>query len=234
MATPNFRGPIDETFKMVILDEADHLTPDAQGILRHAIEKYTKFARFVVICNDKSKIIPAIESRTTTMKFPPLNEKAIKDAIKKVEQLRKLEISDDASNILVKVSNGDMRDLLNKLQALSMESSKGEITEKMISRSSGFPTLSDIEKIMKIVTDEETKLIEKIRKFEKYIIKNGLDLTNVMSGMSEWHYEKMLRKKETTSKDKKIFQVMADIEVSMCYNNNDNIHARALVSSHCY
>ena len=50
-------------FKLVIFDESDFMTKDAQFALRRIIERYTKYTRFCLICNFPSKIIPALQSR---------------------------------------------------------------------------------------------------------------------------------------------------------------------------
>ncbi|KAG0722760.1 Replication factor C subunit 5 [Chionoecetes opilio] len=64
-------------FKLVILDEADAMTNDAQNALRRVIEKFTENVRFCLICNYLSKIIPAIQSRCTRFRFGPLASEQI-------------------------------------------------------------------------------------------------------------------------------------------------------------
>ena len=65
------------------------MTNDAQFSLRRVIEKYTKNARFCLICNYVSKIIPALQSRCTRFRFAPLSENQVKDRIKHIAELER-------------------------------------------------------------------------------------------------------------------------------------------------
>jgi replication factor C subunit 3/5 len=231
LSTPNFRGKIKNDIKLVILDEADHLTIDAQGILRYAIEKYTKYARFSIICNEKSKIISAIESRTTIMKFTPIENNIVEDTIKNIAKFRKFKIDDECIDILVKVSHGDLRYMLNKLQALYMEITDKKITSEIVSRSCGYPSVHNMKKIIKIIKNNE-EIGEKIKKFKLYMIENRLTLSNVITELARYKYDNIITNKHITLDDIRIFQIMSDIEISMCYIDNDEIHSRVLVSSY--
>jgi len=64
-------------FKLIILDEADAMTNDAQNALRRVIEKFTDNVRFRLICNYMSKITPAIQSGCTRFRFGPLKSEQI-------------------------------------------------------------------------------------------------------------------------------------------------------------
>merc|ERR1711988_165818 len=64
-------------FKLVVLDESDSMTKEAQSALRRMIEIHTKNARFCFICNHTRKIIPALLSRCTRFRFAALSKNQI-------------------------------------------------------------------------------------------------------------------------------------------------------------
>ena len=72
----------EDIFKLVILDETDAMTNDAQAILRKIVEEFTISTRFCLICNYIQNIIPALQSRCTRFRFSPIK---ISDMKKKIQ-----------------------------------------------------------------------------------------------------------------------------------------------------
>uniref|UniRef100_I1P4S3 AAA+ ATPase domain-containing protein n=1 Tax=Oryza glaberrima TaxID=4538 RepID=I1P4S3_ORYGL len=107
-----------QSVKMVLLDEADAMTKDAQFALRRVIEKHTRSTRFALICNHVNKIIPALQSRCTRFRFAPLDGTHVRERLKHIIQSEGLDVDDGGLTALVRLSNGDMRKALNILQSL--------------------------------------------------------------------------------------------------------------------
>lgn len=109
-------APIGANFKIIFLDEADSLTPDAQAALRRTIEKYTRICRFILSVNYSSKLIEPIQSRCAVFRFKPLSADDIKKFIRKIATKEKLEITSDGLEALIFIARGDMRKAINILQ----------------------------------------------------------------------------------------------------------------------
>jgi len=104
-------------FKIIFLDEADALTPEAQQALRRTMENYSATCRFVLSCNYSSKIIDPIQSRCAIFRFKLLEKKDIERIIRKIEEGEKLTISPDALELIYEGSEGDCRRCINILQS---------------------------------------------------------------------------------------------------------------------
>lgn len=104
-------------YKIICLDEADSLTKEAQQALRRTMERYSYSCRFILACNEMSKIIDPIQSRCVIFKFKGLLEQDLKELLIKIESDEGLKIDDEAKDLLVTICEGDVRKLLNTLQA---------------------------------------------------------------------------------------------------------------------
>ena len=107
----------DVPFKIIFLDEADALTPEAQQALRRTMENYSATCRFIFSCNYSSKIIDPIQSRCAIFRFKLLEKKDIEKVMRKIEAGEKLQISDESVEMLYEGSEGDCRRTINLLQS---------------------------------------------------------------------------------------------------------------------
>ncbi|KVH95823.1 AAA+ ATPase domain-containing protein, partial [Cynara cardunculus var. scolymus] len=144
-STQSFSFGAKASVKLVLLDEADAMTKDAQFALRRVIERYTKSTRFALICNNVNKIIPALQSRCTRFRFAPLDPVHVTERLKHVITAEGLDVTEDGLAALVRLSNGDMRKALNILQSTDMASQ--QITEEAVYLCTGNPLPKDIEQI---------------------------------------------------------------------------------------
>eukprot|EP00744_Colponema_vietnamica_P020171 GILI01028630.1.p1 GENE.GILI01028630.1~~GILI01028630.1.p1 ORF type:complete len:382 (+),score=78.20 GILI01028630.1:114-1259(+) len=129
-------------FKLIILDEADQMSHDAQAALRRVIERYTKNARFCIICNHANKIIPAVQSRCTRFRFSPLNKQML-PRLQFIMTEESIPFDLEGLQAAVKLSCGDMRRCLNLLQACAL--STGKVSVDTIYDVSGYPRPKDVE-----------------------------------------------------------------------------------------
>ncbi|MGC8585501.1 MAG: replication factor C small subunit [Thermoplasmata archaeon] len=136
----------DVPFKIIFLDEADHLTADAQAALRRTMEKFSKTCRFILSCNYSSKIIEPIQSRTSVFRFRSLTEDDVIERLKYISQNEKIDVDEDAFKAIYAITNGDMRKAINLLQAAA--SMGREINADTIYRASGLPSREMIKNLL--------------------------------------------------------------------------------------
>jgi nuclear protein localization family protein 4 len=104
-------------FKIIVLDEADSMTQDAQSALRRTMETYSRMTRFCLVCNYVTRIIDPLASRCSKFRFKSLDQG---NAVKRVEDIAKLEgvkLDDGVSEELVRVADGDLRKAITFLQS---------------------------------------------------------------------------------------------------------------------
>ena len=103
-------------WKIVILDEADYMTPNGQAALRNLMETFSKTTRFILTCNYVEKIIDPIQSRCQVFGITPPNKKEVAKRI--VEILNELQVKYDNKDLVTIINAGypDIRRVLNSCQ----------------------------------------------------------------------------------------------------------------------
>ena len=152
-------------FKIIILDEADEMTSDAQTALRRIIEDAAKFCRFILIANNVSKIIPPIQSRCASFKFTQIDENNIQNHLKTILKKEKVESEENGIAEITKYTNGDLRHAINLLQAVA---STGSISEASVKSTAGLTKTTDVSDVLQLavtgkIKDARNKMIELIK-----------------------------------------------------------------------
>lgn len=132
----------DVPYKIICLDEADSLTKDAQQALRRTMERYSASCRFILACNEISKLIDPIQSRCVIFKFKPLADEDLRELIKRIEKNESITVDNDAADYLVNISEGDLRRVVNTLQAAASIDKK--ITVKLLEEIVDFVNPGDV------------------------------------------------------------------------------------------
>lgn len=104
-------------YKLVILDESDALTSEAQQALRRTMESFAHVTRFILIANYSSRIIEPIQSRCAVFRFRALSDKDVRRYIERIVKHEHLKITEDAVRSIIEISEGDLRKVSNILQA---------------------------------------------------------------------------------------------------------------------
>jgi len=111
-------------YKIIILDEADAMTSEAQSALRKIMEDYSNITRFCFICNYINQIIEPIQSRCMKLRFNALSSQFATKRILEIANNEKLELNEEIADKIVELANGDMRKCLIYLQNLKYVSDK--------------------------------------------------------------------------------------------------------------
>ena len=206
-------------FKIIILDEADEMTADAQTALRRIIEDTAKFCRFILIANNISKIIDPIQSRCAVFKFSTIPEKDVIEHLKEITKKEKIKSDEKGLAAIYEYSEGDLRHAINLLQATA---SLGVITESNVKASAGLTKISDVDEVLKLglggkFSDARNKMIELIKVY----------------GMSESDFLKYINAAVYKTKNKNlsdIVQTIAKYDFRILSGANPEIQLSALLA----
>ncbi|CAK9437657.1 uncharacterized protein LODBEIA_P20350 [Lodderomyces beijingensis] len=131
--------------KIIILDEADSMTPGAQQALRRTMEIYSNTTRFVFACNQSSKIIEPLQSRCAILRYSKLSDEEVLARLLEIIKAEDVKFNNEGLQAIIFSAEGDMRQAINNLQ----------------STVAGFGFVNDVN-VFKIVDQPHPLVIQKI------------------------------------------------------------------------
>ncbi|KAJ8599030.1 hypothetical protein CTAYLR_007666 [Chrysophaeum taylorii] len=138
VGTATHAGYPSPPFKIIILDEADTMTKDAQGALRRTMETYSSVTRFCLVCNYVSRIIEPLASRCAKFRFSPLDTTAMRERLDFIAREENVSYSDDVFHTILEYSDGDMRRAVTLLQScVNFYGASGSVTPDALLEVSG-------------------------------------------------------------------------------------------------
>ncbi|MEM3987645.1 MAG: replication factor C small subunit [Sulfolobales archaeon] len=161
-------------FKMVLLDEADNMTADAQQALRRLMELYSANTRFILTANYPSKIIEPIQSRCAVFRFVALKREDVVSRLLYICQNEKIKCREKAVETIYDISEGDMRKAINVLQAAA---ALGEVTEEAIYKVVGLAHPREVREMLQLaLAGNFTEARKKLRDLMVTYGLSGLDI----------------------------------------------------------
>jgi len=177
---PNYPSP---PYKIIILDEADAITLDAQAALRKVIESASKITRFCFTCNYIEKIIQPIISRCVKFRFKPLSSDILIDRLTLISKFEKIKINKDCINRISEISEGDCRKAIMILQNCKyIIKMKNTLTVEDCDNLTGTTSHKDLEMIWNKL---QVINIYDMTVFTRTVLNNGTNINDLLKHLNK-------------------------------------------------
>ncbi len=213
----------DIQWKIIILDEADALTQEAQQALRRTMENYTNVTRFILLCNYSSKIIEPIQSRCAVFRFRVLESEDIKKYVERVVEGEKLKIDPKAIDALVHLSEGDLRKISNLIQAAA--AMKEKITEEVVYEIASKARPTDVKEMLDFAL--KGKFTDARKLLQEMLLRQGLSGSDIISEIHRQIYSLDGISEETKVH---LIEKCGDYEFRISEGGNELIQIEALLA----
>lgn len=214
--------------KIVIIDEADCMTFDAQFSLISVIESSIDSTRFCLTCNLSYKIIDQLKSRCISYRFEPIKSEEHLEHLKFICEKESIRINLNVLETLVYLSQGDMRRSINTLQCLAFTYKNILIDKDKLYTSISAPKEEErIELVTKLQENDFSSFYE----FLKFLVnEKSYGVADILKIL----FEEYVKKNPNNLPDIKIIEIIRDfsnIEQNLSKTYNTNIQLSAIVSS---
>lgn len=216
-------------YKIIILDEADAMTKEAQAALRKVMEENSKITRFCFICNYINQIIEPINSRCVKIRFRPIDKNSMIDKLKSISKNENILINDEALECMSEIANGDLRKGILTLQNIKYAKknilSGHEITKKDIYDMCRYISLDEMKKYIYEINENDNIL--NVIKITKEIINKGYIFSSIINKIIQ--YLIMNDKIDDKSKSKILFEI-SNVEKNINDGANEYIQLLKVIT----
>jgi len=212
----------DVGYRIIILDEADALTSEAQQALRRTMETFTSVSRFCLICNYSGRIIEPIKSRGAIFRFKTLSESDIKRFIDRIVKGEKLKIAKGAIDAIIYLSEGDLRKVANLLQASAVL--RKRITEETVYDVASQAKPTDVKKMLEVTLKGKFEDARKI--LQDMLLKQGLSGEDIIRSIHREIYSLDISEEDKV----KLIEKTGEFEYRMSQGSSDLLQLEALLA----
>jgi len=212
----------DARFKILVLDEADHLTADAQHALRRTMESYSQSCRMILICNYSSRIIPPIQSRCAIFRFSRLEDDNIAARLKHIATKEKIKLLASGIEAILYLTEGDMRAAINLLQAAS--STGQQITDKIVYAISGRASPETVKSMIENARDG--RYVDALQELKTLIYHEGVSPFDLVKQM----HKEIQTLALPASLQMNVLEQIAEIDFRIGEGSNGEIQLTALLA----
>jgi replication factor C small subunit len=205
--------------KIIILDEADEMTSEAQTALRRIIEDSAGTTRFIIICNYLSQIIEPIQSRCVVFRFTRLPKDNVVEHLNMICDMEKIKYEEKAISQIFDATGGDLRHSINIMQAAA---GMGSVSMANVNAAVGLSGRSKVGDVLRLAisgkfNDARTKLLELTQVY-------GMSETDFMKYASQEMYDMKIEKPE------ELAELMAEYDYRLASGAHPEIQLAALLA----
>jgi replication factor C small subunit len=205
--------------KIIILDEADEMTSEAQTALRRIIEDSARTTRFIIICNYLSQIIEPIQSRCVVFRFTRLPKEDVIDHLKMICEQQKAKYEEKALAQIYEATGGDLRHSINIMQAAA---GMGSVSVASVTAAIGISGRARVGEVLRLAmsgrfNDSRAKLLELTQVY-------GMSEGDFMKYANEEAYEMRIEKPEEFA------AIMAEYDYRLAAGAHPEIQLSALLA----
>ncbi|MFL6310085.1 MAG: replication factor C small subunit [Nitrososphaera sp.] len=205
--------------KIIILDEADEMTSEAQTALRRIIEDSARTTRFIIICNYLSQIIEPIQSRCVVFRFTRLPKEVVIDHLRMICERQRVKYEEKALAQIYESTSGDLRHSINIMQAAA---GMGSVSAANVNAAIGLSGRARVSEVLHLAisgkfNDSRAKLLELTQVY-------GMSERDFMKYANEEAYEMKLEKPEEFA------AIMAEYDYRLTAGAHPEIQLSALLA----